>query len=52
MSDDDAGREPMHMRRFRIEDRWWLPAMAKARREGTTISAKIRGWIIGYVEGE
>lgn len=40
------------MRRFRIEDHWWLPAMAKARGEGTTISAKIRGWVIGYVQDE
>ncbi len=48
--EQESGETPV--RRFRLEDRWWVPAVAKARAEGTTISAKIRGWIIGYVGGD
>ena len=48
MNDDPHGNTPI--RRFRCEDHWWNAGMTKARTEGTTISAKIRGWIIAYVQ--
>lgn len=45
--------ESMPVRRFRCPDEVWLPAMVKARGEGTTVSAKLRGWLIRYVhEGD
>lgn len=41
---------PTPVRKVRIADAYWYPAKSKARRKGTTISAKIRGWIIEWVE--
>ena len=48
----EGDRAPQLPRQFRIEDRFWYPAMRKAKAEGTTISAKIRGWIIRYLEDD
>jgi hypothetical protein len=33
----------------RVSDDIWAKAKAKANGEGTTISARIRGWLIEYV---
>ena len=41
---------PVH--RFRCSDDLWDPAVAPARGEGTTMSAKIRGWIIKSLAGD
>lgn len=38
-------------RRVRVPDEIWFAAMQKARDEGTTLAAKIRGWLIAYLAG-
>ena len=52
MTDEDEAGGETPVRRFRLEDQYWYPAMAKAKAEGTTISAKIRGWIIAWVQDD
>jgi hypothetical protein len=56
VSDDRGGVErppPRRVRKVRVEDALWYPAMEKAREEeGTTISAKIRGFLIRFLAGE
>lgn len=42
----------MKPQRVRVPDDLWHAALVKARAEGTTLSAKIRGWIIAYLAGE
>jgi hypothetical protein len=37
-------------RTFRIPDYPYFPAKAKAEREGTTVSDKVREWMTEYVE--
>lgn len=36
-------------RSLRVPDYQWRPAVAKAEREGTTLSHVIRGWIATYL---